>query len=95
MMLRLERYTAHMSKRLLQGQELEQRARELGVDIQGSPHTGSSSGARPRAEDHELQQRVIEAERANRESRLWLLALISALASVVSALAAWAAILRK
>jgi hypothetical protein len=84
-----------MSKRLLQGQELEQRARELGVDIQGSPRTGSSSGARPRAEDHELQQRVMEAERANRESRLWLLALISALASVISALAAWAAILRK
>jgi hypothetical protein len=91
----LERYTADMTKRLLQGQELEQRARELGVHIQGSPHTGSSSGARPRAEDHELQQRVIEAERANRESRLWLLALVSAVASVVSALAAWAAILRK
>ena len=66
MMLRLERYTAHMSKRLLQGQELEQRARELGVDIQGSPRTGSSSGTRQRAEDHELQQRVIEAERAKR-----------------------------
>jgi len=78
-----------MSKRLLQGQELEQRARELGVDIQGSPRTGSSSGNHPRAEDHELQQRV------NRESRLWLLALISAVASAISALAAWAAILRK
>jgi len=84
-----------MSKRLLQGQELEQRARELGVDIQGSPRTGSSSGNHPRAEDHELQQRVIQAERANRESRLWLLALISAVASAISALAAWAAILRK
>ena len=84
-----------MTKRLLQGQELEQRARELGVDIQGSPRTGSLSGARPRAEDHELQQRVIDAERANRESRLWLLALISAVASVVSALAARATILRK
>lgn len=84
-----------MAKRLLRGQELEQRARELGVDIQGSRHMGSSSGAFPRAEDHELQQRVIEAERANRESRLWLLALISAVASVISALAAWAAILRK
>jgi len=82
-----------MSKRLLQGQELEQRARQLGVDIQGSPRTGSSSGNHPRAEDHELQQRVIQAERANRESRL--LALISAVASAISALAAWAAILRK
>jgi sugar diacid utilization regulator len=90
-----ERYTANMSKRLLQGQELEQRARELGVDIEGSSRAGSLSGTRPRAEDHELQQRVIEAERANRESRLWLLALTSAVASIVSALAAWAAILRK
>ena len=84
-----------MTKRLLQGQELEQRARELGIDIQGSPRTGSSSGTCPRVEDHELQQRVVEAERANRESRLWLLALISGVASVVSALAAWASILRK
>jgi hypothetical protein len=69
MMLRLERYTAHMSKRLLQGQKLEQRARELGVDIQGSPRTGSSSGARPHAEDHELQQQVIEAERRTSSTR--------------------------
>jgi hypothetical protein len=42
-----------------------------------------------------FSKRVIEAERANRESRLWLLALISAVASAISALAAWAAILRK
>ena len=62
-----------MTKRLLQGQELERRARELGVDIQGPPRTGSISGSRQRADDHELQQRVIEAERAKRESRLWLL----------------------
>ena len=62
-MLTPERYTALMTKRLLQGQELEQRAQELGVDTQGSPRTGISSGTRPRAEDRELQRRVIEAER--------------------------------
>ncbi|MDR3751514.1 MAG: hypothetical protein P4K94_08520 [Terracidiphilus sp.] len=84
-----------MTKQLLQGQELEQRAQKLGIDIQGGLITASSSGRIQRASDDELQQRVIEAERANRESRLWLLALISALASVISALAAWAAILRK
>lgn len=65
-----------MSERASSGQELEQRARQLGVDIQGQPCTGSSS-----------RTRIIEAERASRESRLWLLALISAVASVVSALA--------
>jgi hypothetical protein len=50
--------TAHMSKRLLQGLELEQRARELGVDIQSSPRAGSSSGTRPRAVGHALQRRA-------------------------------------
>lgn len=51
----LERHTALMTKRFLQEQELEQRARKLGVDIQGQPRTGSSSSPRPRAEDRELQ----------------------------------------
>jgi hypothetical protein len=31
-------------KKLLQGEKLEKRARELGVDIQGEPRTQSSSG---------------------------------------------------
>ena len=93
-----EQYTLSMAKQLLQGQQLEQRARELGVDIQGAPITSSSSGRHPAA-DHELQQRVNEAERAIRESRLWIVAVIStvvalfsAAASVVSALAAWEAL---
>ena len=77
--------------KLLQGDELEQRAGELGVDIQGDALTQSSSGRRPRADDAELQRRVLDAERSIRESRLWLLALLSALASVVSAIAAWVA----
>jgi hypothetical protein len=82
-----------MSK-LLQGDELERRAQELGVDIQGDAITQSSSGRHRRADDAELQRRVFEAERSIRESRLWLLALLSAIASVVSAIAAWIAILK-
>jgi hypothetical protein len=56
--------------KLLESAELEPRARELGIDISGEPRTQSASGRSPRAPDHELQRRVIEAERRNRESRL-------------------------
>ena len=81
-----------MAKKLLEGDALEQRAKELGVDIQGGPITQSVSGRHRRADDAELQRRVMEAERALRESRLWLLAFISAIASVISAAAALVAI---
>ena len=73
---------------MLQGEALEAKARELGIDIEGDARTHSSSGRAPRAADYELQRRVHEAERSRRESRLWLLALVSALASVLSAIAA-------
>ena len=83
-----------MSK-LLKGEQLEERALELGVDIQGSPITQSVSGKQIKADDHELQKRVIEAERSRRESKLWLIALISAIASVVSAATAITVVLIK
>lgn len=79
-------------KKILEGDALEQHARKLGVDIQGDLITQSSSGRQKRASDYELQRRVIEAERSIRESKLWQLALISAIASVVSAVAALLAI---
>ena len=75
--------------KLLEGDKLEHRARELGVDTKGERIFQSSSGHVQRAADYELQRRVIDAERQQRESRLWILAVISAIASVVSAIAAW------
>jgi len=66
---------------------------ELGIDIEGPPRTQSSSGNSPRASDFELQRRLLEAERSARESRLWLLAFISAIASVLSAAVALVALL--
>ncbi len=81
--------------KILQGDQLAQRAKELGVDIEGEPQTQSYSGRSPRAPDYELQRRVAEAERTVRESRLWLLAVISAIASVASAIAAVIAVARK
>jgi len=80
-----------MSK-LLQGTELEQRCTELGISIEGPPRTQSSSGSSPRASDFELQRRLFEAERSLRESRLWLVALISSIASVLSAAVALVAL---
>ena len=79
---------------LLTGAALENRARELGIDVEGDLRTQSSSGRAPRASDYELQRRVLEAERGIRESRLWLLAVISAIASVLSAAAAMIAVWR-
>ena len=78
--------------KLLEGEALERRARELGVDVEGDPITSSVSGRQRRAPDAELQRRVLDAERAIRESRLWMLALASAIASLLSAAAAVAAV---
>jgi hypothetical protein len=82
-----------MSK-LLEGQELEKRCRELAVDIQGPARDKSVSGASARAPDYELQRRLNEAERGIRESRLWWIAVISAVASVLSAAVVLWAVLR-
>jgi len=40
----------------------------------------------------ELQKRVMEAKRFQRDSRLWAVALASAIASILSAAAAWYAV---
>ena len=81
--------------KLLQGEQLEKRAKELGVDMQGAPIRQSVSGRSRMADDHELQKRVLEAERHIREQRLWLIAVISAVASVVSAITALVAVMGK
>jgi len=81
--------------KLPESDQLEKRARDLGVDVTGEPRTQSSSGRASRAPDYELQRRVIEAERGIRESRLWILAAISAIASVLSAIAAFVAVAKK
>ena len=39
----------------------------------------------------ELQRRVMDAQRHIRDNRLWIVAFMSALASIVSAIAAWTA----
>ena len=81
-------------KKLLQGEQLVERAKQLGVDIQGEHLYQSSSGREKVASDYELQRRIIETERSIRESKLWLIALISAVASVISAIVALVVVLK-
>lgn len=81
-------------RKLPTGEELRKRAVQLGVAIETNQSVViPDSGNIPLiAEDYEIQRRVLDAERHLREQRLWLVAAISAIASVVSAFAAWLAI---
>ena len=73
-------------KKMPQGNDLNMLAEELGVS---RDELGYEDGTKS---EPILQHRVIEALRARREQRLWIVALISAIASVISAIAAWLAI---
>jgi len=66
------------------GEPLLKEAKDLGVSLSeiGCPVNYA-----------ELQRRVMEAKRFQRESRLWIVALASAVASIISAAAAWYAII--
>ncbi|MFQ5646794.1 MAG: hypothetical protein ACE5GM_07685 [bacterium] len=69
-------------RKLLEGDQLIKHAQELGVDDNCHNH-------------YELQRRVIEAERSIREHKLWIIALISGIASAISAATAIVAVLSK
>lgn len=70
--------------------ELRELAQRLGV----STH-GTVDPTRGKTNIPELQSRIINAQRSIREGRLWWIALISAISSALSALAAWTAVLMK
>ncbi|MDD5503790.1 MAG: hypothetical protein PHV77_00550 [Candidatus Omnitrophica bacterium] len=82
-----------MEKKLSKDKLIE-KAESLGIDIKGEPIYQSSSGRHEFASEYEIQRRIMEKESHNRATRLFWLALISALASLVSAIAAWTAILK-
>jgi predicted transcriptional regulator len=67
---------------------LRELAQQLGCSL--SSTYGGDGGKH--LED-ELVRRIQEAARSIREARLWWIAVISAIASVVSALAAWTAVI--
>jgi hypothetical protein len=70
--------------------ELRKLAQQLGVSTHGLVDPTDSKTNIP-----ELQSRIINVQRSIREGRLWWIALISTVGSLLSALAAWIAILRK
>lgn len=73
--------------KLHRGKELRQYANELGVSTDAL-YDGNGIFNEP-----ELQRRVLEAERSLRENALWMLAFVSAIASVFSAIAACIAVM--
>ncbi len=68
------------------GEELRKEALALGVSLQ------ATSGQRGISRDDIIQERVRDAKRSRRESSLWIIALVSSIASIISALAAWYAV---
>ena len=66
---------------------LRQYAKDLGCSL-ASTYTGNGK----KHLEEELVRRIQEASRSNRETRLWWIAFVSAVASVFSALAAWWAV---
>jgi len=71
-------------------EDREIKLREYLIDLGGSlTNTYTANGKH--LED-EVVARIRNAERSDREEKLWIIALISAIASVISALAAWIAV---
>ena len=74
---------------------LQERAEQLGVVVT-TDNPNESHGAyeifRQRISEAELQSRVMEAERHVLARRAWFVTVIAAIASAISALAAWTAV---
>jgi len=83
--------------KLLTGQELIDECEKRGIDVRGERVSFEDLKKPHRAQptDYELQQRLIEYKRHLRESRMWMLALISALTSFASAIIALVAVYGK
>jgi membrane protein YqaA with SNARE-associated domain len=75
-------------RKLPRGKELNEVAEKLGVSFH-------ESGLSPGGPENEaiMQARVLAAIRERRDSKTWLIAVISAIGSVFSAVAAWYAVL--
>lgn len=77
-----------------QSPERETELRKFAVEL-GCSLSDTYRGDGSKHLEAEVIRRIHEAARSIREARLWWIALISATASVVSALAAWCAVLSK
>ena len=82
-------------KKILEGDALEKRAIKLGIEVQGDSIIPGYTKRFKSASDFELQKRVSATESSIMGKRLWLIALISSIASVISAATAIKAVLMK
>ncbi len=77
------------------GEDLKKEARRLGLSednwYKERAYSISSTG---KFRETAVQACVRDAKRARRENRLWIIAVISALASFFSAIAAWLAVVK-
>ena len=60
----------------------------------GGSLTGTLNSKTGRSIEDLLISRIINLERSHREEKLWKIALCSAIASIISALAAWYVVIR-
>lgn len=72
--------------------ELKEYGRELGVSLNSLE--SNPAGEFSKFYEEDLIKRIYEAERSRREERLWIIAFLSAIAAIISALAAWFAVLK-
>ena len=87
-----------MKKPLPTGDALRELAQELGVVITIDDPTepsGDYKMFRAVISESEIQRRVIDAQRLFQAERMWLIAVIAAVTSVISAIAAWCAVFLK
>ena len=87
-----------MSKKLqdimkLQKGEREIKLKEYLISLGGTTARSLNSETGRSVEDI-IVSRIINLERSHREEKLWIIALLSAIASILSALAAWFAVIK-
>ena len=73
-------------------EERETKLRELAQKL-GCSLSSTYSAERDKHLEHELIRRIQDADRSIREHHLWWIAVLASIAAVVSALAAWSAVL--
>lgn len=72
------------------GNELRRKCEEIGISL--IPLSGEALSDHATISDWALQRRHLTFMREWRDSKLWIVALVSAVASAASALAAWIAV---
>jgi hypothetical protein len=76
------------------------RKEDRGVELKkylislGGTTTRSLNAKTGRTVEDIIVSRIINLERSHREEKLWIVALLSAIASILSALAAWFAVIK-